>query len=124
MLINYLLNTFLHTLAGVLDPEELCAMNKGFKRRESFLFPGIQENLKMRRSADSESTFDSDEFSLESVEGDLFEDIRASIHRSCGTFTTTSCKSICGKAGMQISSVIILQIHYLVFKMRTWYSAC
>lgn len=47
VLINYLLNTFLHTPRGVLDPEELCAMNKGFKRRESFLFPGIQEDLKI-----------------------------------------------------------------------------
>lgn len=103
-------------LLGVLDPEELSVMNKGFKKRESFLFPGIQEDLKMRRSADTESTFDSDEFSLESVEGDLFEDIRASIYRSYGSFTTTSCKSIHAKTGTQRcpSFVITLQMLYLV----------
>lgn len=88
---------------GVLDPEELSAMNNGFKGLESSLFPGIPEDLKMRRSVDSDLTFESlesDAFSLESFEGDLFEDVRASIHRSCGPLnrTSASCDSLIGKA--------------------------
>ncbi|KAK1355456.1 hypothetical protein POM88_048712 [Heracleum sosnowskyi] len=95
---------------GVLDPEELSAMNNGFKGLESSLFPGIPEDLKMRRSVDSDLTFeslesdafslDSDAFSLESFDGDLFEDVRASIHRSCGPLhvRSASCDSVTGKS--------------------------
>uniref|UniRef100_A0A165WCV8 Uncharacterized protein n=1 Tax=Daucus carota subsp. sativus TaxID=79200 RepID=A0A165WCV8_DAUCS len=95
---------------GVLDPEELSAMNNGFKGLETSFFPGIPEDLKMRRSVDSDLTFESlesdafslesDAFSLESFDGNLFEDVRASIHRSCGPLklTSASCDSIIGKA--------------------------
>ncbi|KAL8093271.1 uncharacterized protein LOC141693513 [Apium graveolens] len=95
---------------GVLDPEELSAMNNGLKGLESSLFPSIPGDLKMRRSVDSDLTFeslesdafslDSDAFSLESFDGDLFEDVRASIHRSCGPLhlRSASCDSVTGKA--------------------------
>ncbi|KAF8397632.1 hypothetical protein HHK36_016552 [Tetracentron sinense] len=68
------------TSAGVLDPEELSILNKGVKKAEPRLLPGIQEDL--RRSAESNSSLDSDSWTLESLEGDLFEDIRASIQKS------------------------------------------
>lgn len=77
----------------------MSALSNGFKGHESSLFPGIPEDLKMRRSVDSDLTFESlesDAFSLESFDGDLFEDVRASIHRSCGPLklTSASCDSI------------------------------
>lgn len=68
------------TCSGVLDPEELFMINKGFKKAKTRLLPGIKEEL--QRSAESNSTIDSDRFSLESLEIDLFEDIRASIQKS------------------------------------------
>lgn len=55
-------------------------INKGFKKAKTRLLPGIKEEL--QRSAESNSTIDSDRFSLESLEIDLFEDIRASIQKS------------------------------------------
>ncbi|XP_057475839.1 uncharacterized protein LOC130763841 isoform X2 [Actinidia eriantha] len=73
------------TSAGVLDPEELFIINKGFEKAEAPLLPAIQKDIRKRRSTDLEFTLDSDKFSFEinqSMELDLFEDIRASIHRS------------------------------------------
>ncbi|KAF6150546.1 hypothetical protein GIB67_030347 [Kingdonia uniflora] len=65
------------TSAGVLDPEELSVISNG--ARKSFVqpLPGIQEDL--RRSEESNSSLDSDNLALESLEGDLFGDIRASM---------------------------------------------
>lgn len=63
---------------GVLDPEELSIVNKGFKKHETRL-PGIQEDV--WRSTESNSTIDSGSSSLSSLEIDLFEDIRASMHK-------------------------------------------
>lgn len=54
-------------------------INEGFEKAKAPLLPGISE---LRRYAESSSTVDSDEFSLESLEIDLFEDIRASIQKS------------------------------------------
>lgn len=113
--------------SGVLDPEELSAMNNGFKGLESSLFPGIPEDLKMRKSVDSDLTFeslesdafslDSDAFSLESFDGDLFEDVRASIHRSYGPLhlRSASCDSVTGKAAtpnVPSEYIYILQLQY------------
>ncbi|KAF3433849.1 hypothetical protein FNV43_RR24952 [Rhamnella rubrinervis] len=66
------------TNAGVLDPEELSIVNKGFKKHETRL-PRIQEDV--WRSTESNSTIDSGGSSLSSLEIDLFEDIRSSIHK-------------------------------------------
>lgn len=41
--------------------------------------PGFKE---FQRSAESNSTIDNDQFSIDSLESDLFEDIRASIQKS------------------------------------------
>ncbi|KAF5467171.1 hypothetical protein F2P56_017025 [Juglans regia] len=67
------------TSAGVLEPEELSIINEGFKNFESHPLPGIEEEL--WRSAESNSTVDSDGSPLASLEMDLFEDIRAAAHK-------------------------------------------
>ncbi|CAO2824241.1 unnamed protein product [Amaranthus hypochondriacus] len=81
------------TNAGVLDPEELSSIIEGAEtgvKHNSFL-PGIQEELS--KSTDSISTFQSD-LTLESLEADLFCDIRASIQRCSKSSTTgNSCGS-------------------------------
>ncbi|XP_010253519.1 PREDICTED: flocculation protein FLO11-like [Nelumbo nucifera] len=82
------------TSAGVLDPEELSMINDGFKKAETHPLPAIQED--MRRSNESISTLDSDNLTLECLEVELFEDIRASIQRSNGMSTTSSPSSNVG----------------------------
>ncbi|KAB2622285.1 cell wall protein DAN4-like [Pyrus ussuriensis x Pyrus communis] len=67
------------TSAGVLDPEELSCMIEGDKTGKKML-PGIQEEV--HRSTDSISTLESDTLTLESIEANLFEDVRASIQKS------------------------------------------
>ncbi|XP_028052562.1 uncharacterized protein LOC114257045 [Camellia sinensis] len=88
------------TSAGVLDPEELFIINKGFEKAEAHLLPVIQEDLCRWRYVDSKSTLDSDDFSLDrnqSTEVDLFEEIRASIEKS--NIMSNICKSVC-KSGV------------------------
>ncbi|KAJ4841382.1 hypothetical protein Tsubulata_011549 [Turnera subulata] len=79
------------TSAGVLEPEELSSMmgsEKGGKQK----LPGIEEDV--HRSIDSISTLASDNLSLETLEADLFGDIRASIQKSS--------KASSGKAAPEI----------------------
>lgn len=74
--INFLSRMFFYGCLGVLEPEELSMMNKGFKKpHESHPTPRIEE---MWRSVESNSTVESDGSPLTSLEIDLFEDIRAS----------------------------------------------
>ncbi|KAJ4979610.1 hypothetical protein NE237_010390 [Protea cynaroides] len=89
------------TSAGVLDPEELSIVNKGFGKAEAALLPGIQEDV--RRSAESNSTFESDSLTLESIEIDLFEDVRASIKKSSksSSVASSSSNSGAGERGTQ-----------------------
>lgn len=61
---------------GVLDPEELSIVNKGFKKSESHQLPEIKE---VWRSTESKSTIDSGSSPLESLEFELFEDTRSSM---------------------------------------------
>lgn len=63
---------------GVLDPEELSIVNKGFKKYGSCL-PGIQEDV--WRSTESNSTVGSGTSSLSSLESDLLEEMRTSVHK-------------------------------------------
>ncbi|XP_004497464.1 uncharacterized protein [Cicer arietinum] len=67
------------TSAGVLDPEELSSMiegvGKGDKRASSL--PAIQEDV--HGSYESISTLSNNSLTQESLEDDLFEDVRASI---------------------------------------------
>ncbi|XP_043703132.1 putative GPI-anchored protein pfl2 isoform X2 [Telopea speciosissima] len=89
------------TSAGVLNPEELSIINRGFSKAEIPLLPGIQEDV--RRSTESNSTFESDSLTLESIEIDLFEDLRSSIQKSskCSNVTSSSCNSGPGEQGIQ-----------------------
>ncbi|KAI7992460.1 hypothetical protein LOK49_LG12G01286 [Camellia lanceoleosa] len=93
-------DTAFFTSAGLLDPEELFIINNGFEKVEAHLLPVSQEDLCTRRYADSESTLDSDDFSLDSnqsTEVDLFEEIRAPIEKS--NIMSNICKSVC-KSGV------------------------
>nr|XP_009609398.1 uncharacterized protein LOC104103200 isoform X2 [Nicotiana tomentosiformis] len=62
------------TDAGVLDAEELSSIMKGGEKHN---LPMIEEDV--RQSADSISTLESDNLTLEHIEAELFGDIRASI---------------------------------------------
>ncbi|GLT47887.1 hypothetical protein SLA2020_215440 [Shorea laevis] len=69
------------TSDGVLDSEELSSMiGSGTKKCEKHTLPGIQEDE--NGSCDSLMTLESDALTLESLEADLFGDIRASIQKS------------------------------------------
>ncbi|KAH9626040.1 hypothetical protein KSS87_020458 [Heliosperma pusillum] len=70
------------TSAGVLDAEELSSIMEGAETgpNTNHPLPGIQEELS--KSTDSFTTFESDSLTLESLEADLFCDIRASIQRT------------------------------------------
>lgn len=65
-------------------------INKGFKKFESRTLPGIEE---LWGSVESNSTIDSDGSPLTSLEIDLFEDIRASAHRSTEVSNITTSSS-------------------------------
>lgn len=64
---------------GVLDPDELSSIIEGVEKEN---LPRIEEDV--YKSCDSVSTLESDSLTFESVdlEGDLFEDVRASIQKS------------------------------------------
>ncbi|GAU35333.1 hypothetical protein TSUD_337250, partial [Trifolium subterraneum] len=87
------------TNAGVLDAEELSSIIEGVEKEE---LPRIEEDV--YKSCDSISTLGSDCLTLESVEleGDLFEDVRASIQKS-------SHKSKLASAATRVSSTSRLQ---------------
>ncbi|KAJ1443852.1 hypothetical protein SESBI_00023 [Sesbania bispinosa] len=81
------------TSAGVLDPEELSSIIEGVEK-EALL--RIEEDV--YKSCESISTLESDSLTLESVEmeGDLFEDVRASIQKSSGKSNLTKVPSPSG----------------------------
>ncbi|XP_058095684.1 uncharacterized protein LOC131241059 isoform X2 [Magnolia sinica] len=82
------------TSEGILDPDELEVVSKTFKKSLAHALPGIQEDL--RKSAESTSTLCSDASALESLEIELFEDIRASIQKSayeCGNASNVASSS-------------------------------
>jgi len=68
--------------SGVLDAEELSSIIEGVEKDEKHELPDIQEDV--YKSCESISTLASDSLTFESaeVEGDLFEDVRASIQKS------------------------------------------
>lgn len=65
---------------GFLEPDELSSMIKGADKHGKHLLPGIEED--MQKSIDSIATLESESLTLESLEADFFEDIRASIQKS------------------------------------------
>ncbi|KAK4432426.1 hypothetical protein Salat_1004700 [Sesamum alatum] len=92
------------TSAGVLDPEELSSMMTGADKGEKHFLPGIQEDVSL--STESISTFQSDNLTLETLEDDLFVDIRASIQRSSKK-TSNLTKSISEAATLEVDSAAI-----------------
>lgn len=84
---------------GVLDAEELSSIIEGVEKEA---LPRIEEDV--YRSCESISTLESDSLTVESVdlEGDLFEDVRASIQKS-------SNKSKLASASTRVSSTSGLQ---------------
>ncbi|XP_019443051.1 PREDICTED: uncharacterized protein LOC109347580 isoform X2 [Lupinus angustifolius] len=71
------------TSAGVLDPEELRSIIEGADKNEKcglWLLPRTVDDT--HKSCDSISTIESDGFTMESLEADLFDDVRASIENS------------------------------------------
>ena len=92
----------------------MSVINKGFEKAEAPLLPAIQKDIRKRRSTALEYTLDSDKFSFEinrSVDIDLFEDIRASIHRSITVprVLKSDCKSRVGEARKQKTQCKLLQ---------------
>ncbi|KAL8263249.1 hypothetical protein R6Q59_024598 [Mikania micrantha] len=65
---------------GVLDADELSTMIEGCEKGVKHQLPGIEEEV--YKSMDSISTLESDNLSLDCLEAELFEDIRASIQKS------------------------------------------
>ncbi|KAL6840631.1 hypothetical protein ACP4OV_029495 [Aristida adscensionis] len=72
------------TSEGVLDAEELAIVNSTFRKtQQGSRLPGISEE--MRRSGESTtSTLDSESWAMESLETELFDNVRASIQRTLG----------------------------------------
>ncbi|KAF0924015.1 hypothetical protein E2562_008360 [Oryza meyeriana var. granulata] len=71
------------TSEGVLDTEELAVVNSTFRKAQGSRLPRIAEE--MRRSGESTtSTLESESWVLESLETELFDNVRASIQRSLG----------------------------------------
>ncbi|GMI64658.1 hypothetical protein HRI_000135100 [Hibiscus trionum] len=68
------------TSEGFLEPEELSSMMGGNDKGHIQTLPGIQEDV--NKSYGSLTTLDSETLTLESLEADLFEDVRASIQKS------------------------------------------
>ncbi|KAG8067002.1 hypothetical protein GUJ93_ZPchr0005g14664 [Zizania palustris] len=69
------------TSEGVLDTEELAVANSTFRKARCSRLPGISEEL--RRSGEStDSTIESESWVLESLQTELFDNVRASIQRS------------------------------------------
>ncbi|TYK25106.1 nuclear pore complex protein NUP62 isoform X2 [Cucumis melo var. makuwa] len=64
------------TSAGFLDPEELTSMIAPVGRNEKRVLPIISEDV--QKSSDSISTLESEIMPLESIEGNLFEDMKDS----------------------------------------------
>ncbi|WVZ66067.1 hypothetical protein U9M48_015341 [Paspalum notatum var. saurae] len=71
------------TSEGVLDTEELAIVNSTFRKTQGSRLPGIMEE--MRKSGDSTtSTLENEPWVMESLETELFDNVRASIQRSLG----------------------------------------
>ncbi|WOG96526.1 hypothetical protein DCAR_0415862 [Daucus carota subsp. sativus] len=65
---------------GFLDADEISTIIDGAEKGKKQLLPGIDEDIS--RSSESISTLASDNLALESLENELFKDIRASIQKS------------------------------------------
>ncbi|KAJ0624560.1 hypothetical protein HanIR_Chr01g0044401 [Helianthus annuus] len=89
------------TSDGVLDADELSTMIEGGEKAVKYQLPGIEEEV--YKSMDSISSFESDNLSLDCLEAELFDDIRASIQKSnrSSNFNNSSLKVSSGKKDLQ-----------------------
>ncbi|KAM0053363.1 hypothetical protein Hdeb2414_s0007g00258821 [Helianthus debilis subsp. tardiflorus] len=89
------------TSDGVLDADELSTMIEGGEKSVKYQLPGIEEEV--YKSMDSISSFESDNLSLDCLEAELFDDIRASIQKSnrSSNFNNSSLKVSSGKKDLQ-----------------------
>jgi hypothetical protein len=71
---------YFHT--GVLNTEELAIINTTFSQTGKSSLAGIPEEV--GRSSESTTTLDTDNWTLESLESELFDNIRASIQKTLG----------------------------------------
>lgn len=71
------------TYAGVLNPEELFIINKGFRKAESNQPPfGTQKVVRPRKvSGRNPASSDSDGFRLKTLEFDLFETVKPDVYK-------------------------------------------
>lgn len=67
---------------GVLNTEELATINTTYSQNEKPSLAGIPEEV--RTSGESTTTLDTDNWTLESLESELFDNVRASIQKSLG----------------------------------------
>ncbi|KAK8611109.1 hypothetical protein V6N13_131172 [Hibiscus sabdariffa] len=81
------------TSAGVLNPEELSLVNNGYRMSETVTHILQEVEQEFCKSTESNSTLDSD-YSLSSLEIDLFDDMRASVQKSSKTsnLVNSGCK--------------------------------
>ncbi|KAF3337015.1 hypothetical protein FCM35_KLT19601 [Carex littledalei] len=70
------------TCEGVLNTEELATINTTYSQNEKPSLAGIPEEV--RTSGESTTTLDTDNWTLESLESELFDNVRASIQKSLG----------------------------------------
>ncbi|KAL6998252.1 hypothetical protein U1Q18_008378 [Sarracenia purpurea var. burkii] len=93
-------DTAFFTSAGVLDPDELSSMITGVEKAGKFHLPCIEEDI--HTSIDSISTLESGSLTMENLEVDLFEDIRASIQKTSKSSNTSSSKAAVEKTETQV----------------------
>jgi hypothetical protein len=67
---------------GVLNTEELAIINTTSRQTGKSSLAGIPEEV--RRSGESTTTLDTDNWTLESLESELFDNVRASIKKTLG----------------------------------------
>ncbi|GLT93185.1 hypothetical protein SLE2022_109870 [Rubroshorea leprosula] len=91
------------TSAGFLNLEELSMVNGGFQKSEAPMLPGIEEDF--WKSADSNSTIDS-EFSLASLEIDLFDHMKTSLQKSSTASDVSVSSSEMGEQNFQSSKMV------------------
>ncbi|KAJ3688160.1 hypothetical protein LUZ61_017324 [Rhynchospora tenuis] len=84
------------TCEGVLNTEELSIINTTFGQTEKSSLAGIPEE---RRSGESTTTLDTDNWTLESLETELFDNIRASIQKSIGGLSEKEPNPTSGNSG-------------------------
>jgi hypothetical protein len=102
-------------LLGVLNAEELSLLNGGFRPSEAHLLPGIEE---VWSSIQSNSTRNTDSYSLASLEIDLLDNMRAFMQKSpkASSNRPTSTGKLVEKMkceGAIVSILLFLQVYAL-----------